>query len=176
MSLSPLVDEVVHVANNKDIAETGGGHTQKGVDFQRYWAIQRMVELEQSKSPDFLLLFEAIQDIAELDSVAAPTSITVYQVKKKDRKEWAWREITGLPTPPKAHPVTKEKVTASPIGKSITHTHVLATWSTSSLTQAWGYFRCRRGRTILFAWTASFVRLYATFRQHGGSRTKAVVE
>lgn len=89
-------DEVLRVVNQKGIAEVGGGHDQKGVNFQRHWAVLRMFELEDGGADDFLLLFEAIQDVAEFDSCISPTSITIYQVKKKDRNEWSWNEITGL--------------------------------------------------------------------------------
>lgn len=113
-------DSILRVANDKDVSESGGGHNQKGVDFQRYWAVMRMFELEAESFPDFLFLFEAIQDVAVLDSPSSPTTITLYQVKKKDRKEWSWSELTGLTKPgKKAPPPTpvKEKVAESPIGK-----------------------------------------------------------
>jgi hypothetical protein len=90
------IEEVFKVANNKELAETGGGHNQKGVDFQRAWALTRMFELEKSGEQDFLFLFEAIQDIAELDSSDSPSLIRIYQVKKKDRGEWKWNELTNL--------------------------------------------------------------------------------
>ncbi|MBI4996782.1 MAG: DUF4297 domain-containing protein [Rhodocyclales bacterium] len=112
---SSNTEEVFRVASDKDLAETGGGHNQKGVDFQRAWALSRMFELEDSGSNDFLLLFEAVQDVAELDSETAPTSIRIYQVKKKDRGEWEWNHLTGL----KKRQVDKYpgEIKDSPIGK-----------------------------------------------------------
>jgi len=92
-------DELLHLTNRKDLAEVGGGHNQKGIEFQRHWAVMRMFELEQGGAKDFLLLFEAIQDIAILDSSVTPESICVYQIKKKDRKEWAWGDLTMLHKP-----------------------------------------------------------------------------
>ncbi len=96
---SSYIEEIFHVANLKDLAESGGGHNQKGVDFQRAWAVARMFELEKSGADDFLFLFESIQDIAEFNSAVSPSIIHIYQVKKKDRGEWAWRELTGLLEP-----------------------------------------------------------------------------
>jgi len=64
---SSQIEEVLRVTNRKNLAETGGGHNQKGVDFQRAWALTRMFELEKEGPDDFLFLFEAIQDVAELD-------------------------------------------------------------------------------------------------------------
>lgn len=93
------IGEILDVANRVDLRETGGAHNQKGVDFQRYWALMRIFQVEDSGQDDFLFLFEAIQDVAEFDSSISPSSVTVYQVKKKDRGEWEWRGLTNLPSP-----------------------------------------------------------------------------
>ena len=104
MTLAHSAAEVLLVANTPGLAETGGGHGAKGVDFQRWWAVYRMVELEQSLAPDFLLLFEAVQDITELDSATAPTKASVYQVKKKDTGSWTWAVLTGTTAPKSVKP------------------------------------------------------------------------
>jgi hypothetical protein len=98
------LDELFAITGDSDLAEVGGGHNQKGTEFQKHWAVLRMFELESAGEKDFLFLFEAIQDVAVLDSETAPVSICLYQVKKKDRKEWTWAELTslGYPTKPKA--------------------------------------------------------------------------
>lgn len=116
---SSNIDEVFRVASSKELAETGGGHNQKGVDFQRAWALSRMFELEESGADDFLILFEAVQDVAELDSETAPSSIRIYQVKKKDRGEWEWSNLTRLPAPAKKMRARKTtgEIKNSPIGK-----------------------------------------------------------
>ncbi len=114
------IEEVYRVATRKDLAETGGGHNQKGVDFQRAWAIERMFDLEKSGAADFLFLFESIQDVAELDSPTEPSSIRIYQIKKKDRKEWSWAELTNLVEPGKKRRTSKNPppdIKDSPIGK-----------------------------------------------------------
>lgn len=123
MTINPLT-ELLDVTNRKDLTEVGGSHNQKGVEFQRHWAVMRMFELEQAGAKDFLFLFEAIQDIAIIDSCTVPTSICVYQVKKKDRKEWGWADITALhrpKDPSKSSGAGKVKplsdVQNSPIGK-----------------------------------------------------------
>ncbi|NTV12347.1 MAG: DUF4297 domain-containing protein [Desulfobulbaceae bacterium] len=111
--------EIFRIASDKQLAETGGGHNQKGVDFQRVWALTRMFELEESGADDFLILFEAIQDVAELDSEFAPSSIRIYQIKKKDRGEWEWSHLTCLPAPGKKARKgnANHEIKASPIGK-----------------------------------------------------------
>lgn len=117
--------EIVAVANSRQIAESGGGHNQKGIEFQKNWAVIQMFILEYEGLSDFLFLFEAIQDVAILDSVENPTIIRLYQIKKKDRGEWSWASLTKLYEPPdpsnpkltrrKLKPLTE--VSGSPIGK-----------------------------------------------------------
>ncbi len=108
--------ELAHVATSSEYAEVGGSHNQKGIEFQRHWGLMRMFERAEAGQTDFLVLFEAIQDIAVLDSTTSPTAIAIYQVKKKDRKEWSWNELTGLHAPSaKTKPLDGVKV--SPIGK-----------------------------------------------------------
>jgi hypothetical protein len=63
------IAEVLTAANNKSLAETGGSHNQKGVDFQRNWALIRIFQLDDEEDDsDFVVLFETVQDIAILDS------------------------------------------------------------------------------------------------------------
>lgn len=121
------VDEILCVANDPKFSETGGGHGAKGVDFPRWWAVFRMIELEKTNEPDFLLLFESVQDIAELNSATNPTQARVYQVKKKDAGSWSWSVLTGTVTPKDASSTTSkprkvktptfEKVPDSALGK-----------------------------------------------------------
>ena len=114
MTIATGAAEVLLVANKPGLTETGGGHGAKGVDFQRWWAVLRLLELEQSNAPDFLLLFEAVQDVTELDSVSAPTKAAIYQVKKKDTGTWSWSVLTGtsVPKQPKAAKKTKSATSA----------------------------------------------------------------
>ncbi|CUI88971.1 Uncharacterised protein [Achromobacter xylosoxidans] len=104
--------ELLSVANNPKYSETGGGHGAKGVDFARWWAVVRMVELEKANEPDFLLLFESVQDVAELDSATEPTRARVYQVKKKDAGTWSWSVLTGTVAPKGASTAPKKPTKA----------------------------------------------------------------
>jgi len=116
------------IMGDPEIAESGGAHNQKGIEFQKNWAIKKMFALyEEVGREDFIFLFEAIQDIAVLDSSTKPTAIEIYQVKKKDRKEWTWGLLTNLHAPADPLAVPKRRSTAktkpvtgisdSPIGK-----------------------------------------------------------
>lgn len=109
-----IMDELVKVSYDPENSETGGGHNQKGVDFQRYWTILRMLELESQGVDDFLILVEAIQDVAEIDSESNPKNIKLYQVKKKDRNEWSWSQLTKIP---KKGIKDEDQFPSSPLGK-----------------------------------------------------------
>lgn len=122
MAGDPLA-EIVAVKNNKHIAETGGAHNQKGIEFQKNWALVRMLDLEDENPQDFLFLFEAIQDLAILDSSENPTKIELHQVKKKDQGVWSWAGLTKLHVPTDGKKKSKAtikpltNVSDSPIGK-----------------------------------------------------------
>ncbi|PIL39924.1 dsDNA nuclease domain-containing protein [Massilia psychrophila] len=112
--------EIFSLSQDPTLSEAGGGHGQKGVDFQRYWAILRIFELKQTGTSDFLLLFESLQDIAEFNSEAAPSRVDIYQVKKKDGGEWSFNDLTGMLKPDgrkRKAPPTLSKVERSPLGK-----------------------------------------------------------
>lgn len=110
--------EIFTVSQDPALAEAGGGHGQKGVDFQRYWAILRIFELKQDGASDFLLLFESIQDVAEFDSETSPSRIDIYQIKKKDSGEWSFNDLSGLFKPGKKKIAPElAKVAKSPLGK-----------------------------------------------------------
>jgi hypothetical protein len=70
--MSPLA-KIFAASTDPALAESGGAHNQKGVDFQRYWAILRALTLEQEGATDFVLLFESVQDVLELDSEHDPS-------------------------------------------------------------------------------------------------------
>lgn len=116
MSIVNGAAEILFVANNPKFSETGGGHGAKGVDFPRWWAVFRMIELEKANEPDFLLLFESVQDIAELNSATNPSHARVYQVKKKDAGNWSWSVLTGTTTPKAPSSASRKppKVISSP--------------------------------------------------------------
>jgi hypothetical protein len=112
--------EIFSICVDPSFSETGGAHAQKGIDFQRFWAMVRIFKLTEAGVPDFLILFESIQDVAELDSETEPNSIDIYQIKKKDSGEWSFNSLTGLPKPDgrkKKVPAKPSAITDSPIGK-----------------------------------------------------------
>ena len=124
--LSAALDEVVLALGDPQTAESGGAHNQKEIEFQKNWAIVKMFALKEQGVIDFLFLFEAVQDVAVLNSSTTPTAIEVFQLKKKDRKEWTWASLTNLHVPddPSKKPQGKAQktkpldgVSDSPVGK-----------------------------------------------------------
>jgi len=114
--MSNNLEQIFEVSKQHGVFETGGSHGQQGVDFQRFWAIKRMMELEEKGVEDFLILFEAIQDISELNSSTQPDAIKIYQVKKKGRNDWSWNKLTGLKKP-NAKKQDHSKIKESLVGK-----------------------------------------------------------
>jgi hypothetical protein len=72
-----------------EINERGGEDNNDGVDFARYWAMYLLVALERAKRNDYALLFEYLQDVALLDDSQTPSSVALYQLKKRDRNDWS---------------------------------------------------------------------------------------
>ncbi|QTL02213.1 DUF4297 domain-containing protein [Aquabacter sp. L1I39] len=108
--MSTALDEVVLALADPDTSESGGAHNQKGIEFQKNWAIVKMFSLKENGNIDFLFLFEAVQDVAILNSSTVPTRIEIFQVKKKDRLEWTWASLTNLHSPDAPSKKAKSKV------------------------------------------------------------------
>lgn len=115
MSISAL-EQIVATAMAPEIRETGGAHNIQGTEFQKHWAVLRMFELTSNGEIDFLFLFEALQDVAILNSASNPSAICVYQIKKKSRVEWKWNLLTGIKEPGKKDN-DLQLVKSSPLGK-----------------------------------------------------------
>ncbi|MFH6781803.1 MULTISPECIES: dsDNA nuclease domain-containing protein [Methylobacterium] len=133
------LSEILSVSTDPAVGEIGGSHNQKGVEYQRNWAVVQMLVLEEGGASDFLFLFESIQDIAILDSAENPTNIKLFQLKKKDRGEWSWAGLTRLHEP--ADPAKRKKkistpkplndVATSPIGKLHAAIHAFSVLTSS---------------------------------------------
>lgn len=117
MSPDSPFDRLLTAINDPDLRETGGAHNVKGVEYQRHWSLLKMFEMTSEGADDFLFLFESLQDVAVVDSSTKPTSICVYQVKKKDRKEWTWADLTELHSPEARKPKEISEFKKSPLGK-----------------------------------------------------------
>lgn len=78
----------LHCYQTRTPTKAEANTTLMGVDFARYWAMYQVVALECAKRDDYALLIEYIHDVAFFDSSSKPTSAHLFQLKKKDRREW----------------------------------------------------------------------------------------
>lgn len=72
--------------------ENAGSMASNRFDFQKNWAICKLIELTNSNI-DFLLAFEYHEDIIVLDSGNNPTQIDFYQIKTKDKGSYSLKNI-----------------------------------------------------------------------------------
>lgn len=87
------------ILNDSLTKERGGRHGGKGHEFQRYWALCHLLQVDLEKD-DYLLLLEFIEDIAVLNSELSPGQMELYQLKKKEGNSTKWTKTT-LAKPPK---------------------------------------------------------------------------
>ena len=89
------IQEVEKIEADDNYHDFGGAHGNKGHDFAHFWMIVRLTELEKANIGDYLLLCEYTQDVAELDSSTNPTTLILYQIKKKEDGYWSPALLTG---------------------------------------------------------------------------------
>lgn len=87
------------ILNDSLTKERGGRHGGKGHEFQRYWALCHLLQVDLEKD-DYLLLLEFIEDVAVMNSEIAPDQMELFQLKKKERGSIKWTKTT-LAKPPK---------------------------------------------------------------------------
>lgn len=105
-----LKDKIIQVLP-KD--HNSGNRSSNRFDFQKNWAIKKIIELHESEA-DYLVTFEYYDDIIVFNSSEAPSQIAFYQVKTLKDKPW---RIPKLITPDK----TKSGKGNSIIGKLCFH-------------------------------------------------------
>lgn len=75
--------------------EHGGETAFDRLDFQTCWGIARVIELHSATgSPPYAVAFEFHEDIAEVDSVADPSFLRLYQLKTKKKGGWTLASIS----------------------------------------------------------------------------------
>lgn len=87
------------ILNDSLTKERGGRHGGKGHEFQRYWALCHLLQVDLEKD-DYLLLLEFIEDVAVMNSEIAPDQMELFQLKKKEGSSSKWTKTT-LAKPPK---------------------------------------------------------------------------
>jgi hypothetical protein len=87
-----LLDKIVRTPRR----EVAGARTQKRFDYQKHWAICKILEIHP-KEEDYLVLLEFHDDVAVLNHSTEPTQIEFYQIKtveKKEIKPWQLGPLT----------------------------------------------------------------------------------
>lgn len=87
------------ILNDSLTKERGGRHGGKGHEFQRYWALCHLLQVDLEKD-EYLLLLEFIEDVAVMNSDIAPDQMELFQLKKKEGNSSKWTKTT-LAKPPK---------------------------------------------------------------------------
>lgn len=96
MKTNISIDEICQIESNDDLHDYGGPHANKGNDFARFWLISELIKLKQQGVNDYVFLLEYVQDVARLDALENPSSIILYQLKKKDNSPWTPGTLSGL--------------------------------------------------------------------------------
>lgn len=81
------------ILNDSLTKERGGRHGGKGHEFQRYWALCHLLQVDLEKD-DYLLLLEFIEDIAVMNSEITPDQMELFQLKKKEGSSSKWTKTT----------------------------------------------------------------------------------
>ncbi|MEQ6474698.1 DUF4297 domain-containing protein [Comamonas sp. wu1-DMT] len=87
------------ILNDSVTKERGGRHGGKGHEFQRYWALCHLLQVDLDKD-DYLLLLEFIEDVALLNNGDVPAEMELFQLKKKEGTSPKWTKTT-IAKPPK---------------------------------------------------------------------------
>lgn len=96
MPITTALAELCHVEADDELHEFGGGHGNKGNDFARFWLINEMLALTTAGAKDYLFILEYVQDVARVDESTSPSTITLYQLKKKEGGVWDLNSLAGL--------------------------------------------------------------------------------
>lgn len=90
---------LLDILNDSQIKERGGRHGGKGHEFQRYWALCHLLQVDVERE-DYVLLMEFIEDVAVLNGEKIPDQMELFQVKKKEGNSNKWTK-NALAKPPK---------------------------------------------------------------------------
>lgn len=75
------------------LAEEGGAISSDRFDYQKNWALARLLTLHQG-SGNYVLLCELHEDIAVLDCPDQPSSASFYQIKTSSKTPWTLKKLT----------------------------------------------------------------------------------
>ncbi|WP_462266476.1 dsDNA nuclease domain-containing protein [Mucilaginibacter sp.] len=93
MSDSSIV-QLKSLVFEKPPREIDGAKTSNRYDFQKNWAICKLIELHTS-TDDYLLCFEFHDDIVVFDSSSDPKTFKCFQIKTKDAVAWTLASLVA---------------------------------------------------------------------------------
>lgn len=76
----------------EDPRENAGSISSNRFDFQKDWAICKLLELHEQRT-DYALILDLHDDVVVLDSSKTPLKADFYQVKTKEDKKWKLNEL-----------------------------------------------------------------------------------
>lgn len=76
------------------LAEEGGAISSDRFDYQKNWALARLLSLHQGDG-NYVLLCELHEDITVLDCPEQPSSAVFYQIKTSDKSAWTLKKLTS---------------------------------------------------------------------------------
>lgn len=94
-------------------SENSGARVSNRFDFQKNWAICKLLELHK-ESEDYLLTFEHHDDVLVFNSSTNPTKVSFYQIKTADKTHWTLNSLLK-------HTKSKKGIRHSFLGKLYEH-------------------------------------------------------
>ncbi|OOX16975.1 hypothetical protein Xazr_12665 [Xanthomonas campestris pv. azadirachtae] len=76
------------------LAEEGGAISADRFDYQKNWALARLLSLHQAGG-NYVLLCELHEDIAVLDCPDQPSTAAFYQIKTSAKSAWTLKKLTN---------------------------------------------------------------------------------
>lgn len=85
---------IANFISSAPLAETGGSTAVDRFDYQKNWALARLLSLHQGDGK-YVLLCELHEDVAVLDCPDQPSSAFFYQIKTSAKSSWTLRRLTS---------------------------------------------------------------------------------
>lgn len=91
-----LSSKLTNILASKAPRETSGSRTSNRYDYQKNWALCKLIELHEVQS-DYLLLLDYHEDIIVLDGEIEPNTAEFFQVKTKKQGNWTINALARQP-------------------------------------------------------------------------------
>ncbi|ATZ63024.1 dsDNA nuclease domain-containing protein [Acinetobacter bereziniae] len=83
--------------------EKTGAQAKRGFRYQDWWCTQKIFSIWATENiKDFALGVEVKEDAVLIDSISSPKSIELYQIKKRENRNWSITDLTRVETQDKS--------------------------------------------------------------------------